>query len=272
MGCFAALLQDEWGRLGGHRDLFGEGPHQGDEVTGHRHHDLMRVFPPCAQLAGAFAGPYLRLPADILYGFGARRQASWQVAADFRRITVRPGAFDEGVSRMGVPRLGARALTPPLTPGVCRGGQAQVTPALSGGVKARQLPSFCEAGDGDGTWHTPQGLKGLDHRLKTPGVHQLVAFVFETLQACSVLVHRPDIFLEDDLLRWGRPHHFREPAQVGRPPGGLARRAASLPQQKRFEPELGGLAIPGGGDRCHTDATSATALDSLWTSRPMSRV
>ena len=81
---------------------------------------------------------------------------------------------------------------------------------------------------------------------KTPGVHLLVEFLFETLQAFGVLVHRPDIFLEDDLLGRGGTDHFREPAQVGRAPGGPARIADIMPQQKRFEPELGGLEIPDG--------------------------
>ncbi len=147
---------------------------------------------------------------------------------------------------MGVFRLGDRALTTPLTTGVFRGGQAQVTHELSGVVNARQIPEFCDDGDGDGKLHTPQGLKGLDHRLKTPGVHRLVECLFETLQAFSVLVHRPDICLEDELLRRGRTDHFREPAQVGRTPGGPARIADIMPQQKRFEPERGGFAIPDG--------------------------
>ncbi len=145
---------------------------------------------------------------------------------------------------MGVPRLGDRALTPPLAAGVFRGGQAQVTHELSGVVKARQIPEFRDDSDGDGKLHAPQGLKGLDHRLKTPGLHLLVELLFETLQTFGVLVHRPDIFLEDDLLGRGRTDDFREPAQVGRTPGGLARIADIMPQQKRFEPELGGPEIP----------------------------
>jgi hypothetical protein len=230
--------------LGCHRDLFGDGPHKGDELPGNSHHDLLSVFPPCAQLSVALAEPYLRLPADILYGFGELVQASLQVTTDFRRITVRPGAFDECVSSLGVPRLGDRALTPPLTTGVFRGGQAQGTHELSGVVNARPIPEFCDDGDGDDKLHAPQGLKGFDHRLKTPGVHLLVKCLFETWQAFSVLVHRPDIFLEDELLRRGRTDDFREPAPGGRPPGGLARIAAILPEQTRVEPELGGLEIP----------------------------
>jgi hypothetical protein len=65
MGGFAALLQDDGGLLGCHRDLLGDGPQTGEQFPGDRHHDVMRVFPPCAQLSGACAEPYVRLPADI---------------------------------------------------------------------------------------------------------------------------------------------------------------------------------------------------------------
>jgi hypothetical protein len=71
-------------------------------------------------------------------------------------------------------------------------------------------------------------------------------WLFETSQAFSVLGHRSDIFLADDLLRRGRTDHFREPAQMGWTPGGLTRIADVMPQPKCFEPELGGLEIPDG--------------------------
>ena len=61
-----------------------------------------------------------------------------------------------------------------------------------------------------------------------------------------MLMDRADIFLEDNVLRRGRPDHVREPAPVGWPPGGSAGRAAIVPQQKRFETALGGLEIPDG--------------------------
>ena len=89
-------------------------------------------------------------------------------------------------------------------------------------------------------------MQGLDHRLKPPGLNLFVELLFETLQTFGVLVHLPDIFLEDDLLGRGCTDDFRKPAQVGRTPGCLARIADILPQQKRFEPELGGLEIPDG--------------------------
>jgi hypothetical protein len=72
MACFASLRKDDLGLLGEYGDLFGNGPHKGDQFPSDGHHDLIGVFPSCAQLSVAFAEPYLRLPADILYGFGQR--------------------------------------------------------------------------------------------------------------------------------------------------------------------------------------------------------
>jgi hypothetical protein len=245
MGCCAALLRDDWGLLGCSRELLGDGPQQGDQFPGASHHDVMRLFAPCARRAVACAPPSWRLPADLVDGLGARLQASLPVVTDFRRSTVRPGAFDEGVSSMGGPRLGARALPPPLTAGVGRGGQAQITHELSGGVNARQLPQGGDAGDGDGTLHAPQGVQGLDHRVKTPGLALLVTCLCETLPACGGRVPRSDRCVEADLWRWGRPP-CGAPAPVGRPPSRLARIADIRPQQQRFEPDLGGLESPEG--------------------------
>ena len=89
-------------------------------------------------------------------------------------------------------------------------------------------------------------MKGLDHQLKTPGVHLLVECLCETLPAFGVLVHGSDIGLEDDLVRRGRTPHFRASVPVGRTPGSLARIADIMPQQKRVEPERGGLESPNG--------------------------
>ena len=57
---------------------------------------------------------------------------------------------------------------------------------------------------------------------------------------------RADVFLEDDLLRRGGTDDLAEPAEVGRAPGGPARIADIVPQEKGFEPELRGLEIADG--------------------------
>ena len=51
------------------------------------------------------------------------------------------------------------------------------------------------------------------------------------------------IFLEDDLLRWGGTDDFTEPPEMGRAPGGPARIADILPQEKGFEAKFRGLEV-----------------------------
>ena len=56
--------------------------------------------------------------------------------------------------------------------------------------------------------------------------------------------HGPAIRLEDDRLGGRRTDHFRQPAQMGRPPGGTAPIPDILAQQEGLQSVLGGLAIP----------------------------
>jgi hypothetical protein len=65
----------------------------------------------------------------------------------------------------------------------------------------------------------------------------------------------PDILLEDDLLGGRRTDHFRQPAQMGRPPRGTALIPDILAPQDGLQPVLGGLAIP---DRLLTRAGEVT--------------
>src|SRR5262245_54192220 len=127
--------------------------------------------------------------------------------------------------------------------GVLRGGQAKITHELSGPVKARQVTQFRDDRDGHGELHAPHGMKGLDHWLKPSGLHLPLEFLFETLQSFGVLVHRPHIFLEDNLLRRGRTHNLREPAQVGWSPRGPTCVANIVSEEESFETELGGFEI-----------------------------
>jgi hypothetical protein len=85
---------------------------------------------------------------DILCGLGALLQAPLQGAPHVRGIAGRPGSFDEGMSSLGVPRLGDCALVPPRTAGGFRGngsgvGYPQgilplVPPHTAGGFRGRQ--------------------------------------------------------------------------------------------------------------------------------------
>jgi hypothetical protein len=117
---------------------------------------------------------------------------------------------------------------------------------LSRVLDARQVAEFCHGGDGHGELDATQGLERVDGRIYTPGFDRFMECLLETPQAFRVCIDRPDVCLKDHWLSGGRTDHLREPAPAGRTPGGLARIADIMPQQKRVEPELGGLEIPDG--------------------------
>ena len=62
--------------LGGHGDLLGKGPQKRAQLPGHRDHDLLRVFPPCAALPSALTQADLGLHRTSGIGVGrfARRR------------------------------------------------------------------------------------------------------------------------------------------------------------------------------------------------------
>ena len=69
------------------------------------------------QLAIPFAEPDGRFPPDRLDRGGELFQAQWPVPTDVRGRPLRPGAFDESTTRMGMARRGHAAL---LTTGSTR--------------------------------------------------------------------------------------------------------------------------------------------------------
>jgi hypothetical protein len=109
--------------------------------------------------------------------------------------------------------------------------------------KADEVTQGGHGCNGDGALHTAQGLQRFDHWGEAPGFALLVACVFETLQPCRLCVDRAAIFVEHDVLGRGRTAHCREPPEVSRVPGGLARRAEVVPQQKGLQTQLGGVEL-----------------------------
>ena len=58
-------------------------------------------------------------------------------------------------------------------------------------------------------------------------------------QALGGLGDGPDVFWQDNRVRRGGTHDFREPPEMGRAPIGPARRADIVAEQERFHPERG---------------------------------
>jgi hypothetical protein len=117
---------------------------------------------------------------------------------------------------------------------------------LAGILKPGQVPEFGHKGHGDGELDTPQRLQRLDHRRQASGIHVVLPFSPQTLQAFGLFMNRAHVCLENNRLHRCGTDHFGEPPEMGRAPSGPAGRADIVAEQKGCEPELGGLEIADG--------------------------
>jgi hypothetical protein len=213
----------------------GNGPQKGTQVSRNSHDDLIGVLAASHEWSIPFAPADLRLPTEVLDGFGQLFPPQLEMATDLRRIAVRPRPFNKGPAGMAIAGRGEAPLGAPLAPGICRGRQAQRTHQLLGVGKARAVSQFGDGRDRHGALDTPQSLEGLDHWGEAPGFDPLMECLFQTLEAFGVLGDSPHVLLEADLLRWSRTDDFREPSKMRGAPIGLARIAHVLSQEKGFE-------------------------------------
>ena len=201
--------------LHGDGHLLGNGPQEASQFAGNGDRDHIGMFASCDEASVAFTEPHLRFPTDVLDDLRLFFESQLPMSTDLGGITIRPGAFDQDATGMGVACLGDRSLATLLTGGMFRGHQAHKLPEFPWTLKACQVTYFGHQGDRHGALPPTQRLEGLDHRGQTPGVDLLVEFMCETLEACVVFAHGSDIFLENDVLRWGGTDDFREPSAGG---------------------------------------------------------
>jgi hypothetical protein len=180
-------------------------------------------------------------PAEVLDRFGVFFQSALAMPAHFRGVPIRPGAFHQSATGMRSARFGHGTLSAALARGVFRGQESQKFHEFAGVREAREVSALGHGGDSHGELNTAQGLKGLDHRVQTPGFDGLLAFLVETLAAGGVCGNGADIFLQDAWLSRWLTDDLGEPSEVGRTPIGPAGVAAIVSESAGFKPELGGL-------------------------------
>lgn len=171
----------------------------------------------------ALAQPDLGFPTDVLEGFRWCFESELQMPAALRGLAIRPSAFDQGASRMGIAGFGDGALSASLPRGILRRNQAQELHELSGVIEAGEVAQFRHRGHRHGALHAAQRLKRLDDRVQSPGFALVVACLFKTVEPCGVFVDCPDLFLENDLLCRGGTDDFGEPPEMGWAPRSPAR-------------------------------------------------
>ena len=241
--------------------MLGHGPHKGTQFPGHGNHDVMGIFTFGHQVARPFAEPNLGLPPEGMDRGGELLQTQLEMPTDFGRIPVGPGPCDEGATGMGIARLGQTALLTPRPTGIFRGREPQIMHELSGVIDARQVAQFRHGGHRHRARDTTQGLEGLDDRREAPGLHRLVACVFQTPQTFSLCSDGLDVCLKDNWRRGCGTDDLAEPAQVGRTPVGPSCRADIVPQQEGFETQFGRLQIAHGLFTCPTQVADGFIID-----------
>ena len=142
--------------------MLSNGPHKGTQFPGNGDHDLIGIFAFGHQVAIPFTEPDLGFPADRLERGGELFQAQLEVTTDLGRIPVRPGAFDEGTTRMRIASLGNATLLTTSPTRIFRGCEPEIVHELSGVIEARQVSELRHRGHRDGELDAAQGLESLD--------------------------------------------------------------------------------------------------------------
>ena len=202
------------------------------------------MLPPRREVSETLAQAHLGFPANILDGLWSCFQPQLEMAADLGRITISPGPLDECSAGERITGFGDGPLAAAFATGVFTGSKSQRAHELSGVLEPGQVAEFGDEGNGDGELDATHGLEGLDDGGETPALDLLSEFSLKALESFVMFSHGPDILLEDDLLGGRRTDHFRQPAQMGRPPRGAALIPDILAQEEGLQPVLGGLAIP----------------------------
>jgi hypothetical protein len=224
---------------GSQRSLLSNGPQKRPQVPGDGHDHLGGSLPASAQLPRACTPAGLGFPPAVVDGLGHLLPAAWALATALGRRAGGPGAGDQGPAGMRVARLGEAALTAPLSRRVCRGREAPVVQEVSRVLEAGEVRASGSCRHCHWAWDAPQGLEGVDHGGEPPGPPLVCEGLRETLAAFGGLVDGAHVGLADELRRRGGTDSLTEPPEVGRAPGGAARRPAILPPAKRLAAKWG---------------------------------
>ena len=84
----------------------GNGPHKGHQFSRNSHHDLVGILAASHEVSIPFAQADLRLPTEVLDGFGQSFQSQLEMTTDLGRVAVRPRSFNKGPAGMAIAGLG----------------------------------------------------------------------------------------------------------------------------------------------------------------------
>ena len=121
------------------RDRSGHGPHEARQLTGNRPGDHVGVCSSCDESSVACTAPDLGCPPAILADCGWCFESPLPLSAHLGWIALRPGAFDQSPSGLGVAGFGHGPLPALRTRGLVRGHQAQAFHQCSWMINTRAI-------------------------------------------------------------------------------------------------------------------------------------
>jgi hypothetical protein len=145
------------------------------------------------------------------------------MAADLGRIAVGSSSLDECPAGERIAGFGNGPLAAACATGVLTGRKAQRAHELAGVLEPSQVAEFGDEGDGHGALDATHRLEDLHDGGERPALDLLPEFRLQALESVVMCSEGSPILLEDDLLGGCGTDHFRQPAQMGRPPRGPAR-------------------------------------------------
>ena len=234
------------GAFQGAGHLRGHGPPEADELPGAGPGHDRGVCALGSQASVAFTQAAVRLPTAVWPTFGVVFEAQWPLAAHLRGIAIRPRAFAQYAAGLGMASFCHPSLVAPLARGLFGRDEPQAWHQCAGGRTAGHVPQGRPHGDGHRARHPTHGLEGVHHGRQAPRGDLLAECLVQTPAARGGLRDGPALCLQDALWRRGGADACREPPEVGRPPVGPARIAASLAEPAGLETARG---ILQGADR-----------------------
>src|SRR5207249_3177065 len=130
--------------------LFGDRPHESDELTRDGGGNRVRMLAPRQHLPVAPTQAHLRAPGDVANGFRQVLLPGLDLFRHLGPMAIRLGRLDEGPPRMPVAGLRDAAEAAPVGAGILARGEAEILHELRRVLEAREVAQLRDRDDGHG--------------------------------------------------------------------------------------------------------------------------
>ena len=174
-------------------DLLGDGPHEGDQLAGHRGDGDVGMFAAADESAEPLAEPDLSLPGDVADGLGESLEALADVKRDLGGESMGPRALHQGAAGVGVAGLGDATLATGFSRGVLAGVDADKGCELSRRIEPGQVAHLGHNSHGGDLLNTSESLQGIHDRTQAPGRQEFLGVFLDSVESLDLLVHSAQV-------------------------------------------------------------------------------